>query len=186
MRHDWNVSICLLVNLHEINGLSGIIVISILVNKYLLIVGHCIRFCRWEDKTVSNIYRCLTRARNYSSCYNNLESTTTITMDQMLFLEYLLIVLVKAYQNLTKELWILKFNWSSLVVLEGMVRRWGKGCRMLCLCLLLKKERPLHFWNLDFASTLYLWLYQSFLITNSVLFSFWEQCLSKCNVHKNR
>lgn len=86
LRHNWNVSICILVNLHEINGLSGIIVISILVNKYVLIVGHCIRFCGWGDKTVSqsNIFRGLTRARNYSNCYNNMESTTTITMDQML------------------------------------------------------------------------------------------------------
>lgn len=53
LRHNWNVSNFLLVNLHEINGLSGIIVISILLNKYLLIVGHCIRFCGWGDKTVS-------------------------------------------------------------------------------------------------------------------------------------
>ena len=40
LRQYSNISICPLVNLHEINGFSRIIVNSIHVNKYLLIIGH--------------------------------------------------------------------------------------------------------------------------------------------------
>lgn len=87
MRHDSNVSIYPLVNLHEINGFSGIIVDWIHVNKYLLIVGHCVRFLDMKmNKTISqwNIYGGITRARNYSICCDNMEPSTTITMDQTL------------------------------------------------------------------------------------------------------
>lgn len=87
MRHDSNVSIYPLLNLHEINGFSGIIVDWIHVNKYLLIVGHSVRFLdKKMNKALSqwNIYGGITRARNYFSCCDNMEPSTTITMEQTL------------------------------------------------------------------------------------------------------